>query len=234
MPHPAARAGRVPGARWTTGKGTGIPIPVRSWPGSGWRPRASESPGLWPSDGQRVGPPQAQYVDWHLHTDRDDESAVRGRTHATCVLDAGQPAIRSARDCAAGCHRYILLTGCGAYACRMSQFARERSATLGPDARPVAIPDDVDAPGVAKATGVVELPLRVRWTGPTRRYNLADRNDRARVYEQVLAEGTEEDVRFYVVIDDLIDLWPELVLPQRVRQAWARWLAARRGVTVAC
>jgi hypothetical protein len=53
-------------------------------------------------------------------------------------------------------------------------------------------------------------------------------------YEQVLAEGTEQDVRFYVVVDDLIGLWAELVLPQHVRQAWARWLAARRGVTVAC
>jgi hypothetical protein len=116
----------------------------------------------------------------------------------------------------------------------MSQFAKERSATLGPHARPVAIADDVDAPGVVKATGVIELPPRVRWTGTPRRYDLADRNDRARVYEQVLAEGTDEDVRFYVVIDDLIDLWPDLVLPQHVCQAWARWLAARRGVTVAC
>ena len=50
----------------------------------------------------------------------------------------------------------------------------------------------------------------------------------------MLAEGTDEDVRFYVVIEDLIDLWPDLVLPHHVRQAWARWLATRRGVAVAC
>jgi hypothetical protein len=98
----------------------------------------------------------------------------------------------------------------------------------------VAVPDDVDAPGVVKASGLVELPVRVRWSGPPRHYDLADRNDRARVYEQVLSEGTDDDVRLYVVVDDLIDLWPDLVLPHHVRVAWARWLADRRGVAVAC
>jgi hypothetical protein len=98
----------------------------------------------------------------------------------------------------------------------------------------VAIPDDVDAPTVVKASGMVELPLRVRWSGPHRQYDMADRNHRARVYEQVLSEGTDDDVRFYIDIDALIDMWPELVLPHRVRLAWAGWLADRRGVTVAC
>ena len=116
----------------------------------------------------------------------------------------------------------------------MSRFARERSATLGPSARPVAIPEDVDDPRVVKAQGVVELPLRVRWSGPPRRYDLRDRVDRARVYEQVLTEGTDEDVCFYVIVDDLVDLWSDLVLPRRVRRAWAGWLAVHRGVDVAC
>ena len=50
----------------------------------------------------------------------------------------------------------------------------------------------------------------------------------------MLAEDTDEDVRLYVVIEDLIDLWSDRVLPHHVRQAWARWLATRRGVAVAC
>jgi hypothetical protein len=116
----------------------------------------------------------------------------------------------------------------------MSRFTRERSSTLGPSARPVAIPDDVDDSRAVKAQGMVELPLRVRWSGLRRRYDLGDRADRARVYEQVLAEGTDEDVRFYVVIDDLVDLWPDLVLPHHVRRAWAGWLAVHRGVDVVC
>lgn len=76
--------------------------------------------------------------------------------------------------------------------------------------------------------------MRVRWSGPPRLYDLADPSDRARVYEQVLTDGTEDDVRFYIEVDELIDLWPELVLPNHVRSAWSRWLAKRRGVTVTC
>jgi len=51
-----------------------------------------------------------------------------------------------------------------------------------------------------------------------------DRADRARVYEQVLREGTEDDVRFYVDADQLLELWDELVLPASVRQAWTGWI----------
>jgi hypothetical protein len=62
---------------------------------------------------------------------------------------------------------------------------------------------------------------------------LYDRADRARLYEQVLREGTEDDVRHYVDADQLRDLWDELVLPSYVRQAWAGWLrrhtATHRG-----
>jgi hypothetical protein len=54
--------------------------------------------------------------------------------------------------------------------------------------RPPAIPDDVADPAVVKATGRVSLPTRVRWSAPARSYDLADRRQRARVYEQVLGE----------------------------------------------
>jgi hypothetical protein len=116
----------------------------------------------------------------------------------------------------------------------MSRFERQRSTTLGPGARPVSIPDDVDDVRVAKEQGVVELPLRVRWSGPARRYDLGDRRQRALVYEQVLAEGTDEDVRRFIDLDELVDLWPELVLPRHVRLAWSRWLRERRSIVVAC
>jgi hypothetical protein len=42
-----------------------------------------------------------------------------------------------------------------------------------------AVPDDLDSACVEKATGVVELPLHIRWSGPPRRYDLADRQQRA-------------------------------------------------------
>jgi len=109
-----------------------------------------------------------------------------------------------------------------------------RSSTLGPDARPVFIPEDVDDPSIAKADGIVELPLHVRWSGPPKRYDLAQAADRARVYEQVLQEGTEADVRHYIGVDDLLAMWDDLVLPPRVRRAWAEWFRRNRNVEVAC
>jgi hypothetical protein len=107
-------------------------------------------------------------------------------------------------------------------------MAQTRTSNLGPAARPVAVPDDLDDRSLPKASGRVELPLHVRWSGPVVTYDLDDRSDRARVYEQVLREGTEDDVRFYVDADRLLDLWDELVLPPSVRQAWAGWIESRR------
>ena len=69
-----------------------------------------------------------------------------------------------------------------------------RSLELGPAARPVAVPEDLDDPSVAKVIGRVELPLHVRWSGPPITYDLADRTDRASVYEQVLREGNRGGV----------------------------------------
>jgi hypothetical protein len=116
----------------------------------------------------------------------------------------------------------------------VARFETTRNTALGPAARPVAIPHDVDDPDLPRASGIVVLPRHVRWSGPSRRYDLADRHDRALVYEQVLTEGTDDDVRRFVDVDALIELWPNLVLPPHVRRAWARWLKEHRGLTVPC
>ena len=97
---------------------------------------------------------------------------------------------------------------------------------------PPEIPDDVDDPGVSKAHGVVTLPRRVNWSRTDPTYDLSDRRQRARVYEQVLREGAADDVRLFIDIDQLIDLWDELVLPPAVSSAWARWLSVHRNVRV--
>ena len=109
-----------------------------------------------------------------------------------------------------------------------------RSDSLGPAARPVAVPDDVDDPRVVKATGRVVLPLHIRWSGPPKSYDLDDERDRCRVYEQVLREGGDDDVRFYVDVDELQRLWDELVLPSHVRRAWAAWFKRYRALELAC
>jgi hypothetical protein len=111
-------------------------------------------------------------------------------------------------------------------------MARTRSATLGPAARPVAVPDDMDTG--PKAQGVVELPLHIRWSGPPITYDLEDPRDRARVYEQVLREGTEEDVRYFVQTEEVRNLWNKLVLPPHVRRAWAGWFERHQGTHLEC
>ncbi|MGQ0743966.1 MAG: hypothetical protein ACT4OS_06450 [Acidimicrobiales bacterium] len=91
------------------------------------------------------------------------------------------------------------------------------------------MPPDIDDPSATKASGVIELPGHVRWSGPAKRYNLRDRRDRARVYEQVLREGTEDDVRYYVEGEKLLDMWEELVLPAEVRRAWSSWVEGHQS-----
>ena len=113
-------------------------------------------------------------------------------------------------------------------------MAHTRSEVLGPDARPVAVPDDVDAQHLKKASGVVELPFHVRWSEPRMRYDLRNRADKIRVYEQVLREGTEEDVRYFVNVDQLLALWDDLVLPQSVRRAWVKWFRVHRSIELGC
>ena len=100
--------------------------------------------------------------------------------------------------------------------------------------RPVSLPDDLDHGGQEKARGLVELPAHVHWSAPSKVWDLDDRRQRAQVYEIVLSEGTDEDVRRFVDIDDLLELWDELWLAPHVRHAWAAHLARLRGVQLAC
>lgn len=106
-----------------------------------------------------------------------------------------------------------------------------RSSSLGPDARPVAVPDDVEDPRHAKAAGRVQLPATVDWSGDAPlTYDLDDVRERRRVYEQVLREGSDEDVRRFIEVEVLRADWDALVLPPRVRRAWAEWFRRRRGI----
>jgi hypothetical protein len=54
------------------------------------------------------------------------------------------------------------------------------------------------------------------------------------VYEQVLVEDAEQDVRELIDVDELVALWDELHLPDHVRRAWAAWLAERRRIELPC
>ncbi len=79
----------------------------------------------------------------------------------------------------------------------------------------------VDAPASLNelhgpATGLVTLPLRVRWVPGDRSYDAGETGGARVVYQAVLAEGTVEDQRRFLNPDRLIELWPDLNLDQRV------------------
>lgn len=77
----------------------------------------------------------------------------------------------------------------------------------------------------------IRLPLHLKWSGP-REYDLDDPCQRLRVYEIVLREGRAPDIARYIDPDEVLRLWDQLVLPPRVRVAWADFFELKRGIHV--
>ena len=86
--------------------------------------------------------------------------------------------------------------------------------------RIASVPDQLPDLSVREAVRVVDLPLHLEWSRPGRFVDLADRRQRAQLYEAVLREGRPADVESIVDGALLVDLWDELVLPRRLRAAW--------------
>lgn len=99
----------------------------------------------------------------------------------------------------------------------------ERTLSRG---RSAQVPTRLPRLPLVQALGPVRLPLHLNWSEPGRTFELADRSDRARVYEIVLREGRREDVLAYIDGALLVDLWQELVLPRDVRAVWHPAVAA--------
>ena len=69
--------------------------------------------------------------------------------------------------------------------------------------------------------GTVELPLRLYWSGPSPVFDLEDPGHAAlAVPDRAAGASRPEDVTSYLDRDTLIGVWPELHLPEGVRQAW--------------
>ena len=92
--------------------------------------------------------------------------------------------------------------------------------------RPVSIPDDIEDRSLPKASGKVTLPRHIAWSFPYS-YDLDDRKSLRACYQQVMAEGLDADVRFYIDLDVLLDIWNEMWLTRDVRRAWSAWLRGR-------
>lgn len=69
------------------------------------------------------------------------------------------------------------------------------------------------------ATGVVELPVRLAWSGPSD-FDVSDSGQRLTLYTQLLDCGQRQDVERYLHPDLLVAEWP------RIRRATSRILVA--------
>lgn len=68
-------------------------------------------------------------------------------------------------------------------------------------------------------SGHLELPLNVYW-GPAYSFDLANGSDVVEAYQATLREGRVIDQVQLLNKDLLIEIWPELILPVRVRDLW--------------
>ncbi|WP_066039600.1 hypothetical protein [Herbiconiux solani] len=67
--------------------------------------------------------------------------------------------------------------------------------------------------------GSVELPITVYW-GPAHTFDLANESDVVEAYQATLREGRTVDQVELLNRDLLMRVWPELLLPVRVRSLW--------------
>jgi len=87
------------------------------------------------------------------------------------------------------------------------------------DVRPYVVPDTLDEL-VGPASGVMELPTHLAWSG-LRVYDLEDERQLGLLYETVIRESMDiADVRRYLNAALLRRVWLRLWLPARVRRAW--------------
>ena len=94
----------------------------------------------------------------------------------------------------------------------------ERALSRG---RTTLVPTCLPRLPVRQAMATITLPLHLNWSQPDRQFKLCDRDQRTRVYEVVLREGTPADVLTYIDGALLVDLWDTLVLPRDIRAAWS-------------
>ena len=73
----------------------------------------------------------------------------------------------------------------------------------------------------APTQGTIQLPLRLFWSPPGRRFDLADPDMLRAMYEIVLGEAIRvEELSTYLNAERLAAVWRDLYLPKGVRRAW--------------
>jgi hypothetical protein len=103
---------------------------------------------------------------------------------------------------------------------------REQSLGRG---RACWVPDRLWRLSVTDAFAEVVLPVELNWSAPGRRFAMADRRERARLYEVLLREGAPRDFERWVDGALLVEAWTDVVVPRGIRQVWQRVIDAVTG-----
>lgn len=69
-------------------------------------------------------------------------------------------------------------------------------------------------------TGMIELPLRLHWSGDVRQFDVSDLGVRQWLYETVLREATRGEDVALLNGPALVAMWPVMFVPEGVRLAW--------------
>lgn len=81
-----------------------------------------------------------------------------------------------------------------------------------------------ERPSSAPVTGLIDLPLHIWWSGTeTPQLDLAQPGDRRFAYEQILANGTADDVEAFIHPEQLVADWDDLFLTAAVAELWVPW-----------
>ena len=86
--------------------------------------------------------------------------------------------------------------------------------------RPYAVPSRLWRLPIDQTFRVLKPGFHLWWSGPSPRFDLADRSERSGAYELVLREGTPDDIASVIDGAMLVDAWYDLILPAELRQAW--------------
>ena len=93
--------------------------------------------------------------------------------------------------------------------------------------RPFWVPDRLWRGRLPECFATVVLEDHSRFQG-TRRWDLRRRPQRRTFYEMLLRRGDPEELRDWIDGALLVDLWPDLRIPQAIRRAWQPAVADRR------
>ena len=86
--------------------------------------------------------------------------------------------------------------------------------------RPIELPEGRWTPVVPQDL-VVTLPIHLDWTPRQGQRDLANKEQRATTYAQVLDEGRPEDIRIWIDPDALVELWPDVPVARHMQDAVA-------------